>query len=63
MQFVISGTWGPTDPTRAMLPFIFSASAVQASDTVKLRWNQPPSESVGIRKFRPPAPLAGPRAG
>jgi tRNA 2-thiouridine synthesizing protein D len=36
MQFVISGTWGPTDPTRAMLPFIFAASAVQAGDTVTL---------------------------
>jgi len=36
MHFVISGTWGPTDPTRAMLPFIFAASAVQADDTVTL---------------------------
>jgi tRNA 2-thiouridine synthesizing protein D len=36
MQFVISGTWGPTDPTRAMLPFIFAASAVQAGHTVTL---------------------------
>jgi tRNA 2-thiouridine synthesizing protein D len=34
MHFVISGTWGPTDPTRAMLPFIFAASAVQDGDTV-----------------------------
>src|SRR5262249_10063390 len=32
MHFVISATWGPTDPTRAMLPFIFAASAVQAGD-------------------------------
>jgi len=32
MHFAISGTWGPTDPTRAMLPFIFAASAVQAGD-------------------------------
>ena len=29
MQWVISGTWGPTDPTRAMLPFLFAASAVR----------------------------------
>src|ERR1700730_12015263 len=36
MHFVISGTWGPTDPTRAMLPFIFAASAVQDGDTVTL---------------------------
>ena len=36
MHFVISGTWGPTDPTRAMLPFIFAASAVQGGDTVTL---------------------------
>jgi tRNA 2-thiouridine synthesizing protein D len=36
MHFVISGTYGPTDPTRAMLPFIFAASAVQAGDRVTL---------------------------
>ena len=36
MHFVISGTWGPTDPTRAMLPSIFAASAVQDGDTVTL---------------------------
>lgn len=36
MHFVISGTWGPTDPTRAMLPFIFAASAAQAGDRVTL---------------------------
>jgi predicted peroxiredoxin len=36
MHFVISATWGPTDPTRAMLPFIFAASAVQAGDDVTL---------------------------
>jgi tRNA 2-thiouridine synthesizing protein D len=36
MHFVISGTWGPTDPTRAMLPFIFAASAVQDGDSVTL---------------------------
>ena len=36
MHFVISGTWGPTDPTRAMLPFFFAASAVQDGDTVTL---------------------------
>jgi predicted peroxiredoxin len=29
MHFVISTTWGPTDPTRAMLPFIFAASAIR----------------------------------
>jgi tRNA 2-thiouridine synthesizing protein D len=36
MHFAISTTWGPTDPTRAMLPFIFAASAVQAGDTVTI---------------------------
>lgn len=34
MHFAISATWGPTDPTRAALPFIFAASALQAGDTV-----------------------------
>lgn len=36
MHFTISATWGPTDPTRAALPFIFAASALQAGDTVTL---------------------------
>jgi tRNA 2-thiouridine synthesizing protein D len=36
MQFIISATWGPTDPTRALLPFVFAASAVQAGDEVTL---------------------------
>ncbi|MPZ56752.1 MAG: sulfur reduction protein DsrE [Rhizobiales bacterium] len=36
MHFAISATYGPTDPTRAMLPFIFAASAVQAGDRVTL---------------------------
>src|SRR5450759_4124414 len=36
MHFVISATWGQTAPTRAMLPFIFAASAVQDGDTVTL---------------------------
>jgi tRNA 2-thiouridine synthesizing protein D len=36
MHFVVSATWGPTDPTRAMLPFVFAASAVQAGDEVTL---------------------------
>jgi hypothetical protein len=30
MPWVISGSFGPTDPTRAMLPFLFAASTVQA---------------------------------
>jgi sulfur relay (sulfurtransferase) complex TusBCD TusD component (DsrE family) len=34
MHFAISGTWGPTDPTRAMLPFIFAASVLQDGDSV-----------------------------
>lgn len=36
MHFVISASWGPTDPTRALLPFVFAASAVQAGDQVTL---------------------------
>lgn len=36
MHFAISATWGPTDPTRAALPFIFAASALQAGDKVTL---------------------------
>ena len=36
MHFVISATYGPTDPTRAMLPFIFAASSVQSGDHVTL---------------------------
>jgi len=36
MHFAISTTYGPTDPTRAMLPFIFAASALQAGDRVTL---------------------------
>jgi predicted peroxiredoxin len=36
MHFAISATWGPTDPTRASLPFIFAASALQAGDSVTL---------------------------
>ena len=33
MNWVISCSFGPTDTTRAMLPFLFAASAVQAGDT------------------------------
>jgi sulfur relay (sulfurtransferase) complex TusBCD TusD component (DsrE family) len=29
MHYAISATWGPTDTTRASLPFIFAASALQ----------------------------------
>ncbi len=36
MHFAISSTWGPTDTTRASLPFIFAASALQAGDTVMI---------------------------
>jgi predicted peroxiredoxin len=36
MNWVISCSFGPTDTTRAMLPFLFAASAVQAGDTVTL---------------------------
>jgi sulfur relay (sulfurtransferase) complex TusBCD TusD component (DsrE family) len=36
MHYVIPATWGPTDTTRASLPFIFAASALQAGDTVMI---------------------------
>lgn len=36
MHFAISTTWGPTDTTRASLPFIFAASALQAGDSVMI---------------------------
>ena len=36
MHYVISTTWGPTDVTRAALPFIFAAAALQAGDTVMI---------------------------
>jgi sulfur relay (sulfurtransferase) complex TusBCD TusD component (DsrE family) len=36
LHWVISGSWGPTDPTRAMLPFLFAASALQAGDAARL---------------------------
>ncbi len=36
MHFVISATYGPTDPTRAMLPFIFAATALGDGDKVTL---------------------------
>jgi len=36
MHYVISATWGPTDTTRAALPFIFAESAMQAGDTVMI---------------------------
>jgi tRNA 2-thiouridine synthesizing protein D len=35
-HFTIGATYGPTDPTRAMLPFIFAASALQDGDSVTL---------------------------
>lgn len=36
MHFAISASWGPTDPTRAMLPFIFASSALQVNDNVTI---------------------------
>ena len=35
-HFVIGATTGPTDPTKAMLPFILAASALQDGDSVTL---------------------------
>ena len=36
MHFAISATWGPVDPTRAALPFVFAASALQAGDSMTI---------------------------
>ena len=36
MHFAISASYGPTDPTSAMLPFIFAASALQDGATVTI---------------------------
>jgi tRNA 2-thiouridine synthesizing protein D len=36
MHYAIATTWGPTDTTRASLPFIFAESAMQAGDTVMI---------------------------
>jgi predicted peroxiredoxin len=36
MHYVLSTTWGPTDITRAALPFAFAATALAAGDTVFL---------------------------
>ncbi len=35
MHFAISATYGPTDPTRAMLPFVFAATAAQTAITLR----------------------------
>ena len=35
-HFAIGATYGPTDPTRAMLPFILAATALKDGDTVTL---------------------------
>ena len=36
MHYVIPAAWGSTDTTRASLPFIFAASALQAGDSVMI---------------------------
>ena len=36
MHYAISTTWGPTDITRAALPFVFAHTALQAGDTVMI---------------------------
>jgi predicted peroxiredoxin len=36
MHYAISTTWGPTDTTRASLPFIFAASALKAGDSIMI---------------------------
>lgn len=36
MHYAISTTWGATDTTRASLPFIFAATALEAGDSVMI---------------------------
>ena len=36
MHYVLSTTWGPTDTTRASLPFIFAKTALEAGDSVMI---------------------------
>lgn len=36
MHFAISTTWGPTDTTRASLPFIFAYSALESGDSAMI---------------------------
>lgn len=36
MHYAISTTWGPSDTTRAAIPFIFAATALEAGDTVTI---------------------------
>ncbi|MDQ2076779.1 DsrE family protein [Marinimicrobium sp. ABcell2] len=36
MHYAISTTWGPSDTTRAAIPFIFAATALEAGDTVTM---------------------------
>jgi sulfur relay (sulfurtransferase) complex TusBCD TusD component (DsrE family) len=36
MHYAISTTWGPTDTTRASLPFLFAATALDAGDSVMI---------------------------
>ena len=36
MHYAISTTWGPTDSTRASLPFNFATSALESGDTVMI---------------------------
>jgi len=36
MHYAISTTWGPSDTTRAAIPFIFAATALKAGDSVTL---------------------------
>ena len=48
MHYVISTTWGPTDTTRASLPFIFSATALSAGDSVMIMLFHD-SVSIGVQ--------------
>ena len=62
MHWVISGSFGPTDPTRAMLPFLFAASAVQAGDSVTLMLFHDAVLMAVVASGRPSRRLARPTA-
>lgn len=36
MHYVISATWGASDTTRASLPFIFAATALEKGDSIMI---------------------------
>jgi len=59
MHYAISSTWGPTDPTRASLPFIFAATALERGDTVMIMLFHD-AVSVAVKDVSPQLVPVGP---